>query len=92
MDTVVEKTRKCIGSPIEIRKGIGALIQRYRKIHGLTQIQLAKRVGFSGHDSICRIESGVCGCSAERLYLIAEVLGVKVSSFFPENKKINPKV
>jgi ribosome-binding protein aMBF1 (putative translation factor) len=55
---------------------IARLVIRHRMERGLTQQQLAERMGTS-HSAISRIESGRHTTSAETLRRLAEALGVR---------------
>jgi transcriptional regulator with XRE-family HTH domain len=69
-----------------INKKIGQKIKQIRKIWGLSQIELAEKVGIS-FQQIQKYEKGSTRISVVRLQQIAEVLGVDVSDFLEERKK-----
>lgn len=61
-----------------MRNTLGDTIEKYRKIRGLTQKELADKVLIS-RSFISQIESGISNPSDETLQKIAEVLGVSVT-------------
>jgi transcriptional regulator with XRE-family HTH domain len=65
--------------PIDIH--VGARIRAQRILCGLTQSDLAKRVGIS-FQSVQKYEQGENRVSASRLYEFAEALGVAPQHFF----------
>jgi transcriptional regulator with XRE-family HTH domain len=65
--------------PIDIH--VGARIRALRVAQGLTQSDLAKRVGIS-FQSVQKYEQGENRVSASRLYEFAEALGVAPQHFF----------
>jgi transcriptional regulator with XRE-family HTH domain len=65
--------------PIDIH--VGARIRAQRIVCGLTQSDLAKRVGIS-FQSVQKYEQGENRVSASRLYEFAEALGVAPQHFF----------
>ena len=71
-----------------INKEIGEKIRQLRKGWGLSQIELAEKVGIS-FQQIQKYEKGVTRISVTRLHQISEALGVGVGSFFPEKKNIS---
>ena len=73
-------TWKNIGMNIDIRK-LGHAISEFRKLRGLTQVDLAEAVGMSSNN-IARLERGEIGCSVKNLNKLAEVLDVP-ASFLP---------
>ena len=60
---------------------IGLNILHYRKEQGLTQQQLADKIGLS-RNHFQRIESATCSCSLDTLILIAEALEIPLKSLF----------
>lgn len=58
------------------------LIRVFRKAKGLSQMELAERVGVS-YQQIQKYEKGVNSLSVERLKQIAEALDLPATSFFP---------
>lgn len=55
----------------------GERLLEARECAGYTQAQLGREIGVS-KATICHWESGVCGCSLERLVCVSRVLGVSV--------------
>lgn len=52
-------------------------IRKYRKLKGLTQNELADKVGYTSGSMITRIEKGEINLTTEKLHVIADALGVK---------------
>jgi transcriptional regulator with XRE-family HTH domain len=67
-------------------KKIGQKIKQIRKSWGLSQIELAERIGIS-FQQIQKYEKGSTRISVVRLQQIAEALGVNISNFFEEGKR-----
>ncbi|RFA11044.1 hypothetical protein B7R54_01750 [Subtercola boreus] len=67
-----------------IRKAIGTQIVRLRQREGLTQEALALAAGWSRNQLIF-VEHGERGIQIERLYELAEALGVTVHDLLPVN-------
>lgn len=63
-------------------KEIGELIRDLRKSRGMTQMQLAERVGVS-YQQIQKYEKGGDTISAQRLKQISKALDVSMNIFFP---------
>ncbi|MEE3350240.1 MAG: helix-turn-helix transcriptional regulator [Candidatus Gastranaerophilaceae bacterium] len=57
---------------------LGANIAKYRKTKGLTQVNLAVKLGLS-YEYICRVERGQKYMSLRKLFELADILGVKFS-------------
>ncbi|WP_201189414.1 helix-turn-helix domain-containing protein [Pseudomonas fluorescens] len=62
---------------------LGSAIRRHRKVAGLTQAELGERTGFDPK-TISRFETGTYTPSVEALFLLANVLGVKLKVFFTD--------
>lgn len=62
-------------------KDLGFNIKKYREKKGLTQVNLAVRLGFS-QEYICRIEKGKKYMSLKKLFELADVLEVPVKDLF----------
>ncbi len=73
-----QKSRKMI------EKKIGEKIRELRKKKGLSQIELANRIGIS-FQQIQKYEKGLSKISISRLYQISDALGVDINYFFQEN-------
>lgn len=73
-----------------IDKKIGQKIKQIRKSWGLSQSELAERVGIS-FQQIQKYEKGSTRISVMRLQQISKALDVNISAFFEEGQRI-PKV
>ncbi|MCW8277114.1 helix-turn-helix transcriptional regulator [Pseudomonas sp. PCH199] len=62
---------------------LGPAIRRYRKVAGLTQAELGEKTGFDPK-TISRFETGTYTPSVDVLFLLADVLGVKLKAFFAD--------
>jgi len=69
-----------------IEKKIGLKIKQIRKIWGLSQIELAERIGIS-FQQIQKYEKGLTRISIMRLQQISDALGVNVTAFFKEEER-----
>ena len=69
-----------------IEKRIGRQIRELRKEQGISQIELAGRMGLS-FQQIQKYEKGITKISVSRLYQIADALGVNICVFFEKEKK-----
>lgn len=78
-----------------IDKRIGRRIKQVRKSCGLSQIELADRVGIS-FQQIQKYEKGATKISVFRLHQISEALGIPITDFFKEGESFfkvsGPKV
>ena len=63
----------------DLKSVIGKRVKFYRKQRGITQVELAEKVGYVSSGAISEIESGDKAPSIEKLEAIAEVLRVPVS-------------
>ena len=70
-----------------IDKQIGIKIRQIRKSWGISQIELAERIGIS-FQQVQKYEKGSTRISVSRLMQISEALNVKVTVFFEETEKI----
>jgi len=61
-----------LGDPVALRKTIGASIARARQSAGLTQEDVAERLGI-GPEAVSRLERGVGSITAERLVVLADL-------------------
>jgi transcriptional regulator with XRE-family HTH domain len=73
-----------------IDRKIGVRIKQIRKSRGLSQIELAERVGIS-FQQIQKYEKGVANITVSRLQQLSEALGIHITSFFEEGNFV-PKV
>lgn len=70
-----------------VEKKIGGKIHTLRKGRGMSQIELAEKIGLS-FQQIQKYEKGMTKVSVHRLQQIADALGVSITFFFdPENPK-----
>ncbi|WP_155974189.1 helix-turn-helix domain-containing protein [Streptococcus ruminantium] len=67
----------------ELARYIGQRIKDYRKQIGLTQKELAEKVGM-GHTTIANYEKGFRSPKKDTLFDLAEVLGVSIDDLFPD--------
>lgn len=65
-----------MGDAIAIRKSIGSSIGRARQTAGLTQEDVAERLGI-GPEAVSRLERGVGSITAERLVILAAMFGCR---------------
>lgn len=63
---------------------IGLAIATERERQGISQAELARRLGYTNHAHLSRIESGKKTPSLDMLFATADTLGVKVRCFFTE--------
>lgn len=68
---------------------LGEKIKKFRKSLGMTQVELAKKVGYCNRNAISMIEIGKNDVPTEKLSKIAIALGVSVSDLLEDNK---PKI
>lgn len=66
-------------------KKIGLKIKQFRKRWGLSQIELAERIGIS-FQQIQKYEKGLTRISVMRLQQISDVLGINITVFFKEEE------
>jgi transcriptional regulator with XRE-family HTH domain len=59
-------------------------IRAIRKALGMTQADVAKLVGFSSEDRICRWEQGVAVPRPVNLFKLAQALHVRLDELYPE--------
>ena len=74
---------------LKSEKSIGELIRQMRKSSGLSQMQLAEKVGISYHQ-VQKYEKGVNKLSVSRMKQIAGALGVPASLFLDEKGPLMP--
>jgi transcriptional regulator with XRE-family HTH domain len=73
-----------------IDKKIGQKIKEFRKRYGISQIELAERIGIS-FQQIQKYEKGATRISVMRLQQISEAFDVKITDFIEQREK-NSKV
>jgi transcriptional regulator with XRE-family HTH domain len=69
------------GAARELDRHVGARMRARRIMLGLTQQQLAERIG-SAYQQAHKYEKGINRMAASRLYKVAQALGVDVGYFF----------
>ena len=69
-----------------INKEIGRKIRQMRKHWGLSQMELAERIGIS-FQQIQKYEKGATTISVNRLQQISDALGIDITVFFSEGTK-----
>ncbi len=69
-----------------IEKKIGEKIRELRKLHGLSQMDLAEKLGLS-FQQIQKYEKGLTRISVSRLSDISEIFGVDITDFFKGYKE-----
>jgi transcriptional regulator with XRE-family HTH domain len=74
-------TRSARSRVQDIDRHVGMRMQERRIMLGLTQQQMAERIGVT-YQQTHKYERGVNRVAAGRLYTIAQVLGVEVGFFF----------
>lgn len=67
-------------------KKIGLRIRQMRKSWGLSQIELAEKIGIS-FQQVQKYEKGSTRISVMRLQQVSEALGVNITAFFEEEKR-----
>jgi len=70
---------------LKSHKQIGIDIKRIREARGMSQMELAERVGVS-FQQIQKYEKAINRISAERIQQIAKALGTSVNTFFEKEK------
>lgn len=66
-----------------IDKAVGARIRAYRKALGMSQTDLAERIGVR-FQQVQKYENGTNRVAASRLWIIADTLGIPVSALFKD--------
>jgi transcriptional regulator with XRE-family HTH domain len=69
---------------IELKSKIGEKIREVRRLKGISQTELAEKVGLS-YQQIQKYEKGKSSISVERLFQIAYALNVSIKTFFGED-------
>ena len=74
----MSKKEQCptCGQYITDYPGLGGLVRKYRLKAGLTQLELAKKVGYTSHVSIVHLETGRQGAPLETIKEVARLLGI----------------
>ena len=68
-------------------RGIGRNIKSYRQQRGVTQMELADRIGVS-YQQVQKYEKGQSQISIDRLYLVARALDTPLRSFLPDDGRL----
>jgi len=68
-------------------KSIGGLIRQLRKSSGMSQMQLAEKIGVS-YQQVQKYEKGINRLSLSRLRQISGALGVNISIFLEEGEAL----
>ncbi|PAD67298.1 transcriptional regulator [Bacillus sp. 7586-K] len=74
-----------------MKESLGFRIRQLRIEKGLTQTFVAKQLGYKHSSILSEIESGKKGISAEKLPIVANVLGVDVNSLFFEQNVLDSR-
>ncbi|GIN62740.1 hypothetical protein J27TS8_27330 [Robertmurraya siralis] len=61
---------------------LGINIKEIRNSKGLTQLYVSKKLGYKSTSMLSEIESGKKGLDAEKVPLLAEILGVSINELF----------
>lgn len=72
-------------------KVVGKMIRKIRIEKGMTQVHLSKKLGYKSPSILSEIESGKKGVDADKVPLIAEILGVEVAALFFEEKVLKSR-
>jgi transcriptional regulator with XRE-family HTH domain len=73
--------KKVVPKGMELRKQAGAWLQNRRKIAGLSQIELAQRLGLKYYTFISQIENGFGRVPSDSMEAWARALGVAPAEF-----------
>jgi transcriptional regulator with XRE-family HTH domain len=69
------------------RNFVGQKVRRLRKERGMTQSDLAARIGIIQSD-LCRMEKGEYRVGLDTLFRILEVFGMNIGQFFEERTEV----
>lgn len=61
-------------------------LKEIRKRKGITQEEMAKKLGYKGKSGYCQLENGDTKMTLEQARKIAEILGETIEAIFFENK------
>ncbi|MED0686579.1 helix-turn-helix transcriptional regulator [Anoxybacillus ayderensis] len=70
-----------------MKRKLGERIKEIRVQKGLTQSFVAKELGYKSPSMLSEIESGKKGIDAEKIPLLANILGVDINELFFNEKK-----
>lgn len=79
-------TREIYAGKVESMENYGALFKESRERAGLTQVELAKRLGFTSAQYISNIERNLCLPALEHYRTLSKVLGKPVSRMLLETE------
>lgn len=65
-----------------IQRILGAKVRQLRLLHGMTQVELAKQMGFTSTGAISQVESGQRGLTRENILRLSRIFGVHPSVLF----------
>jgi transcriptional regulator with XRE-family HTH domain len=71
------------------RNFVGQKVRRLRKERGMTQAELASRIGIIQSD-LCRMEKGEYKVGLDTLFRVLEVFGMNIGEFFDEQAGAGP--
>lgn len=77
---MIHKLRTEGGKMMQNKLGIN--IKEIRNSKGLTQLYVSKKLGYKSTSMLSEIESGKKGLDAEKVPLLAEILGVSINELF----------
>ena len=63
---------------------INSIIKKMRLTKGLTQTEMAEKLGYSSKSGYCQLENGTVKMTIEKALLIAKALDVNPNIFFEE--------
>jgi transcriptional regulator with XRE-family HTH domain len=75
----------------KLLKIFGRRVKELRKMHGMTQVELARKVGAKGNNTVSNWENGENGCELEVIEKLADIFGVD-PSYLLSDKKLNGHV
>ncbi|MED0681435.1 helix-turn-helix transcriptional regulator [Aneurinibacillus thermoaerophilus] len=76
----------------KLSKIIGKRIRKIRLEKGMTQVHLSKRLGYKSPSILSEIESGKKGFDADKVPLVAEILGVEVNALFFDEEILDSRI
>ena len=78
------QAEKAAPKGVELRKRAGAWLQEQRKAAGLSQIELAQRLGLKYYTFISQVENGFGRVPSDSMEAWARVLGIAPAAFARE--------
>jgi len=75
-----------------VKRKLGERIKEIRIQKGLTQSFVAKELGYKSPSMLSEIESGKKGIDAEKIPLLANILGVDINELFFNEKIHNLRI